>query len=260
MELTVLNESFGAALREWRNKRRLSQLQLAENVGVSSRHISFLETGKSEPSREMVLCLGEYLDVPKREINRMLIVSGHAQVFRDHISDGSSLTYVNHALDKLLEDHLPYPALVIDREWDVVKLNVAASKLLTEIGFVASKNLIECFLHDDPSRSRIVNWGETASVILKRLRYEIDILGGSNRLVQLESKLRSYIKRNDTPVSVDYSQNSMNIKFQLGDVRLSYFSLISQLGAVLDVTASEYKVELMFPADDCTKQYHLESL
>ena len=250
---------FGESLKEWRKRRRFSQLQLAEEMGVSSRHISFLEKGRSEPSKEMVLNIGEFLQIPKREINRMLVVAGHAQVFPDHLSTGEGLSYVNYALDKLLGDHMPYPALVLNREWSVVKANGAARALMEQIGFVSSGNLIECILNDDPACSHIVNWGETVSIILSRLRYEIDMLGGSDELERLEYELRSYIDSKNIPVCVDYNKAVMTTKFSIGTSTLSYFSLISQLGAILDVTASEYKVELMFPGDEVTKSYHCES-
>lgn len=253
-----MSEGFGDALKEWRKRRRFSQLQLAGEVGVSSRHLSFLETGRSTPSHEMVLALGEFLQIPRREINRMLVISGYAPVFRDIPLSDEGHSHVNYALDKLLDGHLPFPALVLNREWDVVKLNQSANSLMKEIGFVETVNLIECFLADAPTNSKILNWGDTASTLLKRLRYEIDMLGGSARLEKLEKELRSHLVDYNIPIVVDYSQSTMNTSFLVGGFTLSYFSLVSQMGAILDVTASEYKVELMFPVDDITKQYHFD--
>lgn len=252
-----MQESFGEILKEWRSRRRFSQLRMAEEVGMSSRHISFLETGRSKPSKEMVLNIGEFLQIPKREINRMLVVSGYAPVYRDMMSSNESLNHVHYALDKLLENHLPFPAFVLNRDWDVIKANHAASHLMGEIGFVSTNNLIECFLADDPNSSGVLNWGETVLTLLKRLRYELDLLGGSDRLNNLEKALRAHLKASNVPFEVDYTQSTMNTKFLLGNSHLSYFSLVSQMGAILDVTASEFKVELMFPSDDVTKEYHV---
>ena len=253
-----MDKSFGSILREWRTRRRFSQLQMAEDIGISSRHLSFLETGRSAPSKEMVLNIGEFLQIPKREINRMLIVSGYAPVFRDMMSSGEGLTHVHYALDKLLADHLPFPAFVLNREWDIVKANQAASDLMMQIGFVTTDNLIESFLADDPNSSSLLNWGETASTLLKRLRYEIDMLGGSNRLEKLERDLSAHLNDSNIPIAIDYSQSTMSTKLLVGKSPLSYFSLVSQMGAILDVTASEFKVELMFPADDVTRKYHCD--
>lgn len=251
-------QDYGSILKEWRVRRRFSQLQLASELGVSSRHISFLETGRSSPSKEMVINLGSFLQVPQREINRMLVVSGHAPVFQNTMALGEGLVHVNYALDKLLEDHMPFPALVLSRDWDVVKANPAAVCLMQTIGFSGSDNLIECILAEEATRSCILNRGETLMLLLKRLRYEIDLLGGSERLSKLASDLAEHLKSCEPPLVVDYSQHTMNTQFRVNDRVLSYFSLVTQMGSVLDVTASEFKVELMFPADDTTRGYHTE--
>ena len=253
-----MDKSFGNILKTWRRHRRYSQLQMAEEVGISSRHLSFLETGRSAPSKEVVLRIGEFLRIPKRDINRMLVVSGFAPVFRDLLEPNTNLEPIYFAIDKLLNDHMPFPALVLNREWDVVKANQAAVRTMKHIGFVGADNLIECFIADDPHQSKIVNWGETVSILLNRLKCEIDILGADARIEKLEQQLRAHLGRHNIPEAVDYSQSTLNTSFRVEGKVLSYFSLVSQMSAILDVSAAEFKIELMFPADECTKQYHLK--
>ncbi|ADZ89417.1 helix-turn-helix domain-containing protein [Marinomonas mediterranea] len=255
-----MNDSYGVILKNWRKQRRYSQLQLSLEAGISSRHLSFLETGRSLPSKDTVVKLGDFLKIPKREINRMLSVSGYAPIFRDNNSqndnEGVDMTPILLALDTLLANHMPLPAFVLNRDWDVVKANPAAEHIMAELGFANTPNLIEGFLFDDPTDSRIVNWGETASVLLSRLTYEIDLTGGSNRLVELKQALANKLQREKLSQDINYNQAALSATFQLGDRQLTYFSLVTQMGSVLDITTSEFKVELMFPSNEETRQYH----
>ena len=251
-----MSKAFGEILKKWRKLRRYSQLQLASEVGVSCRHISFLETGRSSPSQATILKLGRFLHMPRREINRALAVSDFAPIYRETLEADADLAPINFAIDKMLKDHMPYPALVLNKEWDMIKANESALTLLKYINFTESNNLIESLLQDDPATSKILNWGETVSVLLDRLRYEIDMLGGSRRMEDMERALRRHLCANGMEKDFDHKQVVLNTKFQVeGDV-LSFFSVVSQLGAVMDVTVSEFTVELMFPADETTKNYY----
>lgn len=250
------DNDFGLMLKHWRKHRRYSQLQMAEDTGISSRHISFLETGRSAPSKELILRIGGFLSIPKREINRMLAVSGFAQVFRDVTEPDTDLEPVYFALDTLLENHLPYPAIVLNRNWDLVKANPAAVELMTKIGFIHSNNLIECLLLDDPANSKIINWGETVSILLNRLKAEVDLVGGSDRLIVLGQRLHAHMQQHQIEEQIDYSASTLNTQFNIDGISLAYFSLVSQMGSIMEVTTSEFKVELMFPADEATKKYH----
>ncbi|TDO97340.1 helix-turn-helix domain-containing protein [Marinomonas balearica] len=255
-----MNDSYGVILKNWRKQRRYSQLQLSVESGISSRHLSFLETGRSMPSKDTVIKLGNFLKIPKREINRMLSVSGYAPVFQDseHPSNTVDMSPVLFAMDTLLANHMPLPALVLNRDWDVVKANPAAINIMTKLGFANTPNLIESFILDDPNRSSVINWGETASVLLSRITYEIDLAGGSERLIQLKNALSEKLQRDNLSQEIDYNQAALSTTFQLDNHRLTYFSLVTQMGAVLDTTTSEYKVELMFPSNEETKHFHYE--
>ena len=196
--------------------------------------------------------------MPRREVNRALLVSGYAPVYRDSKTSDVDLQPVYFAIDKMLEDHMPFPAIVLNKEWDQVKANGSAKHLLQSIGFTKSTNLIECLSQDDPATSRIINWGETVSILLERLKYEIDLTGGSQRLEKLGEKLYEHLYKNKLEQDYNHSQVAMNTQFDIDGERLSFFSVVSQLGAILDVAISEFKVELLFPLDEKTKKYYKE--
>lgn len=251
-----MKSSFGNICRLWRQQRRYSQLQLALELGVSSRHISFLETGRSTPSREMVLKIGHFLHLPKREINRGLYSAGYAPVYTELPYEHEGLRHVFIAIDHMLANHMPYPAMVLNQNWDVVKSNEAAQKLLASIGFSEHQNLVEALIDDDPATSKIINWHESAYVVLVRLRHEISMLGGSERLEELEQQLSLCIDFEDDHLSVCPSQPVLSINLQLPNDVLSFFSIISQLSTVQDIVISEFKVELMFPTNTVTENYY----
>jgi transcriptional regulator with XRE-family HTH domain len=151
-----MNNSFGSICREWRKQRRYSQLHLALELDISSKHISFIETGRSIPSREMILKIGAYLFIPKGEINRGLYSAGYAPVYTDLPYEHEDLKHVVSAIDQMLINHMPYPAIVLNQYWDVVKANESAQKLLAGLGFSGQKNLIEAIIDDDPEKSKII--------------------------------------------------------------------------------------------------------
>lgn len=251
-----MNNSIGCFLKEWRKHRRYSQLQLSLELGISSKHVSFIETGRSSPSREMVVKIGEFLFLPKREINRGLYLAGYAPMYTDLPSGHENLKPVFSAIDKMIENHMPYPALVMNQNWDVVKVNESANELLVELGYSGHKNLIEALIFDDPKTSKVVNWHETALSILVRLRQEISISGGSSRLEELETKLSLCLPENTSGVNIGENQVVSPTVFKVGSNEISFFSIISQLSTVQDVTVNEFRVELMFPSDEITKKIY----
>ncbi|HEB92029.1 MAG TPA: helix-turn-helix domain-containing protein [Gammaproteobacteria bacterium] len=251
-----MSHSIGSILRKWRKQRRYSQLQLALDLGISSKHISFLETGRSIPSRKMILKIGTFLYLSKREINRGLYLAGYAPVYAEFPTGHKNLEPVLSAIDQMILNHMPYPAIVLNQDWDVVTVNDSAKKLLFEVGYSEHQNLVEAIISDDPETSKIINWQESVSVLLVRLRNEINMLGGSDRLEELEEKLTSHLPGDDEITDIDENKAVLSTKFQLADCVLSFFSVIAHLGAVQDVTVSEYKVELMFPSDDETREFY----
>jgi len=254
-----MSNKFGNILRQWRKQRRYSQLQLAVDLGVSSKHISFLETGRSTPSREMILKIGTFLFLPKREVNQGLYSAGFAPVYSELDTSHKDLKPVFSAIEQMIENHMPYPAIVLNQNWDVVNANDAAKSLLFEVGFTESTNLVEAIINDDPVHSKIINWHESALALLIRLRYEISMMGGSEYLESLEKQLSKCLAPDDDLLMVSNQNVIQSTQIRLDDVELSFFSMIAQLGTVQDVTVSEYRVELMFPSDDLTKNYYENS-
>lgn len=252
----AMSHSIGSILRKWRKQRRYSQLQLSLDLDISSKHISFLETGRSIPSRKMILKIGEFLYLPKREINRGLYSAGYSPAYTEFPIEHGDLKPVLSAIDQMIINHMPYPAIVLNQNWDVVTANDSAKRLLFDIGYSKHENLVEAIISDNPSTSKIINWQESASVLLVRLRHEISMLGGSDRLEELEERLTLHLSGDNEATEIKDNQVVLSTKFQLANCVLSFFSVIAQLGAVQDVTVSEYKVELMFPSDDETKEFY----
>lgn len=194
--------------------------------------------------------------MPKREINRGLLSAGYAAAYPELSITHDDLKPVLDAIDQMIMNHMPYPALVLNQEWDFVSANDAAKELLFDLGYSGHNNLIEALASDNPASSRMMNWHESARGVLTRLRNEISVLGGSERLEKLEERLASCLTPQDEMSDVDTSQAVLPTKFQLHGDTLSFFSIISQFGTVQDVTVSEFKIELMFPADEKTKEFY----
>lgn len=251
-----MKNSIGYVLQQWRKQRRYSQLQLSLELGISSKHVSFIETGRSTPSREMILKIGEFLFLPKREINRGLHSAGYAPVYTELSSEHEDLKPVFSAIDQMVENHMPYPALVLNQFWDVVKVNTSAKNILTELGYSGYINLIEALINDDPKKSKVTNWHESVLSVLSRLRQEISMMGGSDRLEELEESLVARLTETDCLIDTAEREVIPSTKFRVAGIELSFFSIISQLSTIQDVTVSELKVELMFPLDETTKNFY----
>jgi len=257
-----MNNAIGDILRKWRKQRRYSQLQLALEVGISSKHVSFLETGRSMPSRAMILRIGEFLFLPKQEINRGLNSAGYAPFFTELAFGHEDLKPVVNAIDHMISNHMPYPAIVLNQNWDVVKANDSAKTLLNDVGYSGYTNLLEALIHDDPNTSKIVNWRESALAVLVRLRHEISALGGASKLEAFEEKLTARLIPYDETenyyetANMDSKQAILSTQFKVADCVLSFFSILSQLSTIQDVTVSEFKIELMFPSDETTKRFY----
>jgi len=254
--VTLMNKPFGKLLAQWRKHRRYSQLQLAVELDISSKHISFLETGRSIPSRDMLLKIASFLILPKREINQWLYAAGYAPIYQELSEGDESLKLVYSAIDQMLTNHMPYPAIVMNQNWDLVQANDSAKKLMHDLGFSNHQNILEALIKDSPDTSKIINWHETASVVLTRLRHEMSLLGGSERLNELESRLAKCFSPKQEKITSDTNQAALCMNLNMGENRLSFFSIIAQLGAIQDVAVSEFKVELMFPSDEETKAYY----
>jgi transcriptional regulator with XRE-family HTH domain len=248
----------GMLLREWRRRRRMSQLELALEAGVSTRHLSFVATGRSQPSPEMVLNLAEQLEVPLRERNQLLLAAGHAPRYADHTLDDPELTSVRDAVGHVLAGHEPYPAFAVDRWWTMVASNAALGPLLEGVSrplLTPPVNCIRVALHPDGLAPRIRNLPEWKGHLVHRLQREAQ-LTGDPRLAELLDEALGYPGE---PAPQDPSGLSLMVPLRLtAGARgppLTFFSTVTTFGTAVEVTVSELSVEAFFPADSETADW-----
>lgn len=261
MPRTAAHPEFGDELREWRQRRRFSQLALASEAEVSQRHLSYLETGRSRPSREMVIHLSTVLEIPLRERNRMLVAAGFAPEYRERALDGPDLERVRHVLEFIVRAHEPFPAVVVDRRWDVVLANDAAVLLtIALVGadspFAFEPNLARLALHPDGARRNTTNWSEAATSFLDRLRREAAEQPSDPALAALVAEVEAYpdvagLPRRLAPGADDLL---LPVRYRLGGDEVTLHSTIATLGAAYDVTLEELRLETFFPADEASER------
>lgn len=251
-----MNNKVGNILKKWRKQQRYSQLQLAVELGISSKHISFIETGRSMPSKAMIFKISTFLCMPKRETNRALYSAGYAPIYRELPASDESLKPIFEAVERMVNNHMPYPAIVLNQSWDVVMANESAQNLLSSLGYSDHTNLIEALLADNPEKSKIINWHEAASTVLARLKQEITMLGSHHKLQKYENELSKCLSLTTGSPKIEAKEIVLSTKIRLNEKILSFFSVVAQLSTVQDVALSEYKVELMFPTDEITKMYY----
>jgi transcriptional regulator with XRE-family HTH domain len=249
--------SVGAALREWRQRRHLSQLALACDADISTRHLSFVETGRSTPSREMVLHLAERLDIPLRERNSLLVAAGYAPVFQERSLSDPALDAARRAVELVLEGHEPYPALAIDRRWTLLSANRTAMQFLGGVDAALLEppiNVLRVSLHPSGLAGRIANLAEWRSHIVSRLRRQID-LTADPALEALLAEIKTYGSGRGVAEAV-HDYGGIVIPFRLatpGGV-LSFLSTTTVFGTPIDITLSEIALESFFPADAATAE------
>ncbi len=245
----------GDYLREWRQRRRMSQMDLALEAEISTRHLSFLETGRSQPSREMVLLLAEKLDMPLRERNIMLVSAGYAPVYSERPLDDPALASMRQAVDLVLRGHDPYPALAVDRHWSLVSANDALVSLIGDVDPALMKppvNVLRLSVHPAGLARRIVNFTEWRNHLVHRLHRQVDATGDA-ALAALIEELRAY----PTPdaaarapkASHDYAGIVVPLQITTEEGVLTLFSTTTIFGTPVDVTLSELAIEAFFPAD-----------
>ncbi len=250
-----MQTEFGSILKEWRKVRRFSQLDLSLEADLSARHLSFLESGRSKPSREMVLRLSDALQLPRPAANQVLNAAGFAAVYPSLPDDAPELAPVNQAIDKMLEKHDPYPGIAVDRYWNVVKSNQGAQMLLALASPDGTANMMD-ILMNSAGLDLIENWDEVAMLALTRLRTEILELGGDEKLSALMQRLASHERVKQIDMSaINLNQAVIPTILRFGESRLSLFSTISQFGTVQDTRAGETRIEMMFPMDEETVQF-----
>jgi transcriptional regulator with XRE-family HTH domain len=254
-------KSAGDHLREWRGKRRMSQLELASEAKISTRHLSFLETGRSQASREMLLHLSEQLDIPLRERNVMLVAAGYAPVFEERPLAAPEMAAARQAVERVLKGHEPFPALAIDRRWQLVSANAAVAPLLAGVDKVLLKppvNVLRLSLHPSGLAPRIANLAEWRKHLLMRLRTQIEQTADAvqiDLLAELSKFPATNMLKPHMPPPRDET-TGVFVPFQLvTDVgQLSFISTTTVFGTPFDVTLSELALECFFPADDATAE------
>lgn len=247
----------GALLKKWRTHRRLSQLQLALEADISQRHLSFMESGRSQPSRDMVMHLAERLRVPLRERNLILNAAGYAPHFPQRSLDAPELSAAREAIDRILRGHLPHPALAVDRYWTLLSANAAVEYLLTDVAphlLEGDVNVLRLSLHPAGLAPRILNLGEWREHVLSRLAHEIEVTADA-RLAALGAELAAMpcpapAKQKRTAVRTHSIAVPLRLKSTNGP--LSFISTSTVFGTAVDVTLSEVTIEAFFPADDET--------
>jgi len=247
----------GVLLRDWRQRRRLSQLDLALEANVSARHLSFIETGRSNPSPQMVLQLSERLEIPFRERNRMLLAAGYAPAFDEYSLDAPELGPVRDAIDRVLEGHEPYPALVVDRHWGMVTANSAVGLLLEGVAVSLLEppmNVLRLSLHPEGLAPRIANLGEWRGHLLERLGRQA-VVTGDPALAALHEELAGY-SGGDGVLAEDpaAAEIAAPLRLRAGGRLLSFVSTVTTFGTATEITASELSIEAFFPADAETAQ------
>jgi transcriptional regulator with XRE-family HTH domain len=251
--------SAGALLREWRQRRNLSQLELAMRAAVSARHLSFIETGRSRASREMLLHLAERLDVPLRERNRLLLSAGFAPVFGERSLDAGEMAPVRGALERMLAAHEPYPAVVIDRHWNIVAANRGVAYVTRGVSaelLAPPANALRIALHPEGMAPRISNLAEWSGYLLTRVRREIEV----TRDAELESLYREVVGY--AGVTADHDRagpptpNDIMLmhELRLEDTQLTLFSTLTTFGTARDLTLADLTIEAFYPANAQTTE------
>ncbi len=257
--MSDLVQPVGSLLRDWRRRRRLSQLDLASEAEISQRHLSFLESGRSAPSRDMVLRLAEQLAVPLRERNTLLLAAGFAPLYQARKLDDPGLEAALRVIELILKGHEPHPALAIDRHWTLVRSNGAVAPLLAGIDPALLEppvNVLRLSLHPNGLAPRVLNFRQWRSHIIARLSEQIDA-SGDPVLVALLEELRSYpVPAGSRPYrpsdQAQFGGIAVPLELETGDGTLSFLSTTTVFGTALDISLSELAIETFFPADQAT--------
>lgn len=251
--------SIGPLLRRWREHRHLSQLELSSVAAVSQRHLSHLETGKARPSKEMLLHLADTLDIPLRDRNALMLAAGLAPAYSQTGLNDPAMGQVRHGLELMLQSHMPYPAIIIDRHWNLLDSNHAATTLVAMLVDVQSPaltvplNVMRLVFHPEGLRPAIVNWEVLGPSLAARVRREADSSPEDKQLTALAEDLTSALDHK--PIEPAPTGDLLvPVHYRRGDLELRLFSTIARIGSPLDITLAELSLELFFPADTASDQ------
>jgi transcriptional regulator with XRE-family HTH domain len=260
----VAGAGLGAQLRHWRARRGLSQLALALEMGVSQRHLSFVESGRSPPSRALLLRIANALDVPLRDRNALLVAAGFAPAYADDAWDAQEMRVVTRALERLLRQHEPFPALVLDRQWNVLQANAAAPRLFGRFADLDAwprpRNLLQLLLDPAALRPAMHDWPALAAALLGRLRREASGVALDDATARHAAALAALAREagaDDEDAAGARGLPVVPVGFVDGAHVRRYFSMVATVGTPRAAAAQDLRVECMFPADDETEAWHL---
>lgn len=259
MESTTL--SVGDVLRDWRKRRRLSQLELSADADISQRHLSFMESGRSLPSRDMLLRLATTLRIPPRERNKLLTIAGFAPLFSERSLDAPDMASARIAVKKILCGHAPHPALAVDREWNILQANAAAGFLLRSVDATFLRppvNVLRVSLHPDALGSKVVNYRQWRAHIVHRLAHQVELTAAPS-LAKLLEEIEGYPTPCNTYANTESDPATLSgiaIPFVLetGQGKLTFLSTTTVFGTAVDIALSELVIESFFPMDRHTAE------
>jgi transcriptional regulator with XRE-family HTH domain len=258
MTTIATSPPIGHLLRDWRQRRRRSQLDLALDAGISTRHLSFVETGRSRPSADMVLRIAAELEVPLRDRNGLLLAAGYAPVYRERPLDGPDMAAVRDVLQRLLDGHAPYPAAVVDRRWNLVAANAGTTMLTACVApelLEPPVNVLRASLHPDGMAPHIANLGEWRAHLLHRLERQVAATADPV-LAELLDELRGYPGDDDPHRSAHdvAARLAVPLRLRTDDGELTFLSTVTTFGTAVEITLSELAIESFYPADTETAE------
>ncbi|MGH9134775.1 MAG: helix-turn-helix domain-containing protein [Ilumatobacteraceae bacterium] len=251
----VEDPDVGILLKHWRAVRRMSQLDLASEARTTARHVSFVETGRSQPSRLMVLRLARVLDLPQRERNELLLAAGFAPLYAAEDLSGPALHMIDRAVTAMLEQHEPFPAVVMDRAWNIVRANRGAANLFGRLfrpaPVPAAANVLRLMIEPGPVRDRVVNWSEVVPALLERATREAvgRVLDQPTATLVADLRARPDVAELLAEERPPLPPPVVDVRFDVDGVDIAFFSVVSTIGTPVDVTAQELKIESFFPSD-----------
>jgi len=264
MEITKKNESAGNFLRFWRKFNRMSQMDLALEIGVSTKHLSFVETGRSKPSRNLVLKMAHSLKLPLRHRNAFLKTAGYASEFGEEPFNGEKMEIVRQALQRMLEKHEPYPAFVVNAAYTILMTNSGYEQMIKFlVGEHALKkydNVYHLTFAEDGLRPHIRDWPGIEQFMLNRLWDEAASTQNSELFSLFEEISRLRTSEDPMDFQVDDNLPIMSLTFEKDVMKASFFTTITTLGTPLDLTTQELRIESLFPADEDTKELFLNEI
>lgn len=251
--------SVGALMRQWRATRGFSQLELSLHAGVSARHLSYVETGRAQASREMVLRLAEALEMPLRERNALLLAAGYAPAYPERALATADLAQVRRAIELIINHHEPYPAFVLDRHWDIVQASRGAERISKFLcGGSSHSNMLRQFFDPNDLRAYVANWEEVARELVRHLQDAVTAAPSDEKARLLFEEILRYpgvpahwhlLELNAPPTPL------LTVVFRKNDRELRFFSTIATFGTPRDVTLAELRIECAFPADESTAAF-----